>query len=154
MFCSQRRQSGRARSGEGTGTWAGDGDAAITTALLNVYTRRSDPPRWVQAARVVSNPRVRVDVDAATKMCLQVSSEYQSKSHPECDENDENARVVFEKAVGARDTANRSVETRRREAREERERSEVEAWLDRTKVDDVEDDPGQCGPVVDGVNTK
>ena len=151
MFCSQRRQSGRARSGEGTGTWAGDGDAAITTALLNVYTRRSDPPRWRQAARVVSNPRVRVDTDAATKMCSQVSSQYQSKSHPEYDEN---ARVVFEKAVGARDAANRSVETRRREAREERERSEVEAWLDRTKVDDVEDDPGQCGPVVDGVNTK
>ena len=151
MFCSQRRQSGRARSGEGTGTWAGDGDAAITTALLNVYTRRSDPPRWVQAARVVSNPRVRVDTDAATKMCSQVSGEYQSKSHPECDEN---ARVVFEKAVRSRDTANRSVETRRREAREERERSEVEAWLDRTTVDDVEDDPGQCGPVVDGVNTK
>ena len=101
---------------------------------------------------MVSNPRVRVDVDAATKMCLQVSSEYQSKSHPEYDEN---ARAVFEKAVGARDTANRSVETRRREAREERERSEVEAWLDRTKVDDVEDDPGQRGgPVVDGVNTK
>ena len=123
---------------------------AITTALLNVYTRRSDPPRWHQAARVVSNPRVRVDTDAATKMCLQVSS-LQSKSHPECDEN---ARVVFEKAVGARDAANRSVETRRREAREERERSEVEAWLDRTKVDDVEDDPGQRGPVDDGVNTK
>ena len=119
--------------------------------MLNVYTRRSDPPRWVQATRVVSNPRVRVDVDAATKMCLQVSSEYQSKSHPEYDEN---ARVVFEKAVRSRDAANRSVETRRREAREERERSEVEAWLDRTKVDDVEDDPGQCGPVVDGVNTK
>ena len=101
---------------------------------------------------MVSNPRVRVDTDAATKMCSQVSSEYQSKSRPECDEN---ARVVFEKAVGARDAANRSVETRRREAREERERSEVEAWLDRTKVDDVEDDPGQRGgPVVDGVNTK
>jgi hypothetical protein len=62
--------------------------------------------------------------------------------------------VVFEKAVRSRDTANRSVETRRREAREERERSKVEAWLDRTRVDDVEDDPGQCGPVVDGVNTK
>ena len=125
---------------------------AITAALLNVYTRRSDPPRWVQAARVVSNPRVRVDVDAATKMCLQVSSEYQSKSHPEYDEN---ARVVFENEVRSRDAANRSVETRRREAREERERSEVEAWLDRTKVDDVEDDPGQRGgPVVDGVNTK
>ena len=100
---------------------------------------------------MVSNPRVRVDVDAATKMCLQVSSEYQSKSHPEYDEN---ARVVFENEVRSRDAANRSVETRRREAREERERSEVEAWLDRTKVDDVEDDPGQCGPVVDGVNTK
>ena len=151
MFCSQRRQSGRARSGEGTGTWAGDGDAAITAALLNVYTRRSDPPRWVQAARVVSNPRVRVDTDAATKMCSRVSGEYQSKSRPEFDEN---AATVFEKAVRSRDAANRSVETRRREAREERERSEVEAWLDRTKVDDVEDDPGQCGPVVDGVNTK
>ena len=99
---------------------------------------------------MVSNPRVRVDTDAATKMCSQVSSKYQSKSHPEYDEN---ARAVFEKAVGARDTANRSVETRRREAREERERSEVEAWLDRTKVD-VEDDPGQCGPVDNGVNTK
>ena len=118
--------------------------------MLNVYTRRSDPPRWVQAARVVSNPRVRVDTDAATKMCSQVSSKYQSKSHPEYDEN---ARAVFEKAVGARDTANRSVETRRREAREERERSEVEAWLDRTRVD-AEDDPGQCGPVDNGVNTK
>ena len=99
---------------------------------------------------MVSNPRVRVDTDAATKMCLQVSS-LQSKSHPECDEN---AATVFEKAVRSRDAANRSVETRRREAREERERSEVEAWLDRTKVDDVEDDPGQCGPVDNGVNTK
>ena len=99
---------------------------------------------------MVSNPRVRVDTDAATKMCLQVSGEYQSKSHPECDEN---AATVFEKAVRSRDAANRSVETRRREAREELERSEVEAWLDRTRVD-VEDDPGQCGPVVDGVNTK
>ena len=118
--------------------------------MLNVYTRRSDPPRWVQAARVVSNPRVRVDTDAATKMCSQVSDTYQSKSHPECDEN---AATVFEKAVGARDAANRSVETRRREAREERERSEVEAWLDRTRVD-AEDDPGQCGPVDNGVNTK
>ena len=99
---------------------------------------------------MVSNPRVRVDTDAATKMCSQVSSKYQSKSHPEYDEN---ARAVFEKAVGARDTANRSVETRRREAREERERSEVEAWLDRTRVV-AEDDPGQCGPVDNGVNTK
>ena len=125
---------------------------AITAALLNVYTRRSDPPRWIQATRVVSNPRVRVDTAAATKMCSQVSTcSLQSKSHPECDEN---ARVVFEKAVRSRDAANRSVETRRREAREERERSKVEAWLDRTRVDDVEDDPGQCGPVVDGVNTK
>ena len=60
----------------------------------------------------------------------------------------------LKKRWGRRDTANRSVETRRREAREERERSEVEAWLDRTTVDDVEDDPGQRGPVVDGVNTK
>lgn len=100
---------------------------------------------------MVSNPRVRVDTDAATKMCSRVSGEYQSKSRPEFDEN---AATVFEKAVRSRDAANRSVETRRREAREERERSEVEAWLDRTKVDDVEDDPGQCGPVVDGVNTK
>ena len=84
---------------------------------------------------MVSNPRVRVDTAAATKMCSQVSGKYQSKSHPEYDENDENAATVFEKAVGARETANRSVETRRREAREERERSEVEAWLDRTRVD-------------------
>ena len=81
---------------------------------------------------MVSNPRVRVDTDAATKMCLQVSGEYQSKSHPECDEN---AATVFEKAVRSRDTANRSAETRRREAREIAERSEVEAWLDRTSVD-------------------
>ena len=128
MFCSQRRQSGRARSGEGTGTWAGDGDAAITTALLNVYTRRSDPPRWVQAARVVSNPRVRVDTDAATKMCSQVSSLQSTHS-------DENNGAFFESAVRSRDVSNRSAETRRREAREERERSEVEAWLDRTRVD-------------------
>jgi hypothetical protein len=97
---------------------------------LNVYTRRSDPPRWIQATRVVSNPRVRVDTDAATKMCLQVSS-LQSKSHPEYDEN----AAVFANAVRSRDTANRSAETRRREAREIAERSEVEAWLDRTSVD-------------------
>ena len=80
---------------------------------------------------MVSNPRVRVDTDAATKMCLQVSGEYQSKSHPEYDEN----AAVFANAVRSRDTANRSAETRRREAREIAERSEVEAWLDRTSVD-------------------
>ena len=50
---------------------------------------------------MVSNPRVRVDVDAATKMCLQVSSQYQSKLHPEYDENDENARAYQMKDAGA-----------------------------------------------------
>ena len=90
-----------------TGTWRGDGDADVTAALLNAYVRRSTPPRWAQAARVVSNPNVRVDVDGALAMLPMHGGAEGAEGV-----------ALFERAVRRRDAANRAAEAARREARE------------------------------------
>ena len=92
-----------------TGTWRGDGDADVTAALLNAYVRRSTPPRWAQAARVVSNPNVRVDVDGALAMLPPTGGDVAE---------DAEGVALFERAVRRRDAANRAAEAARREARE------------------------------------
>lgn len=104
------RTGGTDPAGESrTGTWRGDGDADVTAALLNAYVRRSHPPRWAQAARVASNPDVRVDVDGALAM-LPTGAGVGA-------EGAEGA-ALFERAVRRRDAANRAAEAARREARE------------------------------------
>ena len=75
---------------------------------MNAYVRRSHPPRWAQAARVASNPNVRVDVDGALAML---------PTGAEGAEGAEGA-ALFERAVRRRDAANRAAEAARREARE------------------------------------
>ena len=81
----------------------------MTAALLNAYVRRSTPPRWAQAARVVSNPAVRVDVDGALAML---------PMHGLSDDEGAEGVALFERAVRRRDAANRAAEAARREARE------------------------------------
>ena len=124
----ERCQSGRAnraranrmggtdpRTGESrTGTWRGDGDADVTAALLNAYVRRSHPPRWAQAARVASNPNVRVDVDGALAMLPTGAGRAEGTEGAEGAEG----AALFERAVRRRDAANRAAEAARREARE------------------------------------
>ena len=132
----ERCQSGRARfsvrrvgetdpdpaGGESrTGTWRGDGDADVTAALLNAYVRRSTPPRWAQAARVVSNPNVRVDVDGALAM---------PRRRAGSDAEDAEGVALFERAVRRRDAANRARRRRRggrrgRRRRRRRDRGET-----------------------------
>ena len=97
-----------------TGTWRGDGDADVTAALLNAYVRRSTPPRWAQAARVVSKPNVRVDVDGALAMLPPTGGDVAE---------DAEGVALFERAVRRRDAANRAAGARR----EAREAAEAEA---------------------------